>query len=61
MIFVHLVGFEFTDDLGLGDLFEAVGGYILVTYDVEGVGYFDTLRYAVWDFSNSLAEETNPI
>ena len=43
-IFVLIVGFEFTDDLGVGDFFAAVGGYIHVPYDVEVVVSFDPLR-----------------
>ena len=29
---------------------------VTVSYDVEGVGVFDTLLCYVWDFSNDLAE-----
>ena len=41
--FSLLVGFDFSDNLGVGDLFAEVGGYIPVPYDVEGVGAFNTL------------------
>ena len=45
--FPLLVGFEFTDDLGVGDFSVVVGGYIPVPYDLEGVGAFDTLQCTV--------------
>ena len=49
-VFVHLVGFEFTDDLGVGDLFVAVNVDIPVTYDLEGISAFNTLCFTVWYF-----------
>ena len=42
--FVLLVGFEFTDGLGIGDFFAAVGGEIPVMCDVEGFGAFVTFQ-----------------
>ena len=42
-VFVFLVGLEFSDDLGVGDLFAVVSREIYVTYDVGGVGAFDML------------------
>ena len=44
VVFVLLVGFEFTDDLDVGDFFAAVGGDIPVPYHVEGIGEFNTLQ-----------------
>ena len=41
--FVRLVGFEFTYDLGLGELFAAVGGNIPVPYNMEVTVAFDTI------------------
>ena len=46
----HLIGFEFTDDLGVGDLFVAVNVDIPVTYDLEGISAFNTLCFTVWYF-----------
>ena len=57
-IVFHLVGFEFTDEFGVGDFFAAVSGDIPVPYCVEGFGAFDTLRCVVWDFSDALVEAT---
>ena len=42
-IFVLLVWFEFIDNIGVGDFFVAVDRDVTVSYDVEGVGVFDTL------------------
>ena len=39
-----LVGFEFSDNLGVCELFAEVRGDIPVTYDAEGVSYFGTLQ-----------------
>ena len=57
-VFVLFVGFEFVDDLGVGEVFSAVGGDIPVMYDVEGVGAFNTLQLSVANFSYDLAEAT---
>ena len=43
-VFVLFVGFEFSYNLGLGDFFAEVCGYIPVPYNVEGVVAFNTLR-----------------
>ena len=42
-VFVLLVGFDFTYNLGVGELFAAVGGDIPEPYNVEGVVAFYTL------------------
>ena len=43
-VFIPLVGFEFTDKIGVGYFFAAVSRDIPVLFDVGGVGAFDTLR-----------------
>ena len=43
VVFLHLVGFDFRYNLGVGDLFVAYSGDIPLPYYVEGVGAFNTL------------------
>ena len=48
--------FLFADNLGVGDLFAAVNGYIYGPYDVEGIGTFDALACVGRVFAEALAE-----
>ena len=40
---VFIFGIDLALNLGVGELVAVVGGGISVTFDVEGVGAFDTL------------------
>ena len=60
-VFVHIFGFEFIDDLGVGVFFAAVGRVIPIPYDVEGFSAFNTFCCATWYFSNALVEATNHV
>ena len=43
----------------MGDLLTAIMRNVLIAYDLEGVGAFDTLTYVGGFGTNTLAEATN--
>ena len=56
---ISFFGVGKADHLGMGDLLTAIMRNVLIAYDLEGVGAFDTLTYVGGFGTNTLAEATN--
>ena len=53
------MGSNCTDYGGVGDLFAAITGDVLVIDDKEGIRTFDVLAISIWAFSYTLLEASH--
>ena len=56
---IFFLGSKFTYYGGVGDLFAAVTGDVLVIDKKEGIRTFDVLAISIWAFSYTLAEASH--